>query len=166
MIFGRYLNLKLIFEFEKVRSNISHDIRTFIFQNMYQTLYYPFWTGWCVNVLSSTGVIKSLVSSNKQLRRLILTAHRQTSDSDIEAIYLLGSTLEQFSCMGSRNVSPEAILDLAMHCPNLLYLDVSYCDQLETAHVIHDRLRTLLPNCNVQISINHANVTQPKSAIK
>ena len=120
----------------------------------YLTLYSPFWTGWCVNVLSSTGVIKSLVSSNKQLRRLILTAHRQTSDSDIEAIYLLGGTLEQFSCMGSRNVSPEAILDLAMHCPNLQYLDVSYCDQLETAHVIHDRLRTLLPNCNVQISIN------------
>ena len=50
--------------------------------------------------------------------------------------------------MGSRNVSPESILDLAMHCPNLIYLDVSYCDQIEAAgHDVHEQLRKLLPKC-------------------
>ena len=116
--------------------------------------FFAFFSGWCVKVIS--GCVRTLVSSKcTGLRRLILTSHRQTSDSDIEAIFPLGRTLEQFSCMGSRNVSPESILDLAMHCPNLIYLDVSYCDQIEAAgHGVHDQLRKLLPKCNVQISIN------------
>ena len=110
--------------------------------------------GWCVNVLASTGCIRTLVQNSPKLRRLMLTSHRQTSDSDIEAISQLGATLEQFSCMGSRNVSPESILDLALSCQNLQLLDISFCDQLESQGSFHSRLNELLPQCNIQLSVN------------
>ena len=49
--------------------------------------------GWCINVLASTGCITTLVSKCPNLKKLFLTAHRQTSDADIESIALLGTYL-------------------------------------------------------------------------
>ena len=49
--------------------------------------------GWCINVLASTGCITTLVSKCPNLKKLFLTAHRQTSDTDIESIALLGTYL-------------------------------------------------------------------------
>lgn len=90
--------------------------------------------GWCNNVLAMTECIQTLISSCNQLRRLllsaILSAHRQTSDLDIQAVSQhLGSRLKQFSCMGSRNVTTES--NLAVQCYNLKLFDVIYCENLQ-----------------------------------
>ena len=45
--------------------------------------------GWCVNILASTGCIRTLVNNCRRLKKLFLTAHRQTSDADIEAVAAL-----------------------------------------------------------------------------
>ena len=108
--------------------------------------------GWCTNVLASTGCIQALVSSCTRLKVLLLTAHRQTSATDLDAIASsLSGTLTQFSCMGSRNIQPEAITNLASKCQNLELLDISYCDQLEGSS-LHRQLCVLLPSCHVVTS--------------
>jgi len=110
--------------------------------------------GWCNNILAVTECIQTLVSSCTQLQRLLLSAHRQTSDLDIEAISRhLGSELLQFSCMGSRNITTQAMLNLAAHCHNLQLLDFSYCENLENA-TFHRELCSILPKCHVVTSIN------------
>lgn len=110
--------------------------------------------GWCVNVLASTGCIQSLVAQCRQLQRLLLTAHRQTSDVDMMSISShLGSSLKQFSCMGSRGVSAESLLLMAAHCPNLELLDISYCEHLENSSFQRD-LCSLLPACHIVTSLN------------
>ena len=58
--------------------------------------------GWCINVLASTGCITTLVSKCPNLKKLFLTAHRQTSDADIESIALLGTYLYSISRYLSR----------------------------------------------------------------
>ena len=86
--------------------------------------------------------------------KLLLSAHRQTSDLDIQAVSQhLGSGLRQFSCMGSKNVTTESMLNLAVQCYNLKLLDVSYCENLENA-TFHRELCSMLPMCHVVTSIN------------
>lgn len=112
--------------------------------------------GWCVNVLSSSGCIVTLVNSCANLERLLLSAHRQTSDVDIMAISTqLSRSLRQFSCMGSRNISAESIFSLASHCGLLDLLDISYCENLES-RIFQRELCSLLPGCHVVTSLNGA----------
>lgn len=110
--------------------------------------------GWCVHVNASVDqCIRKLVEGCPKLRRLFLTAHRQTSDSDIEAVSQLGCELLQFNCMGSRSVGREAMLGLARSCPDLMMLDIGYCEQLENPEFQRD-LHILLPNCHIVTSLN------------
>ena len=110
--------------------------------------------GWCVNVLASTGCLQTLVGGCQRLQRLLLTAHRQTSDADIRYIGEgLANTLRQFSCMGSRSITTASMLTLANRCQFLELLDISYCENLESTEFQRE-LFALLPDCHIVTSLN------------
>lgn len=85
--------------------------------------------GWCLNVQASSGAILSLTEQCSSLRRLYLTAHRQTGDRELAALSNLTS-LEQLDILGNRNVSLAAVSDLLARLTSLKMLDVSFCHQL------------------------------------
>jgi len=110
--------------------------------------------GWCINILASTGCIRSLVNNCRRLKKLFLTAHRQTSDADIEAVAaLLGPRLHQFNIMGSSNVTSGSILTMAKSCPELTLLDIGYCIHLENSEFQRE-MHMLLPKCHIVTSLN------------
>ena len=110
--------------------------------------------GWCVQVNASVDhCIRKLAEGCPKLRKLFLTAHRQTSDSDIEAVSQLGRELLQFNCMGGRSIGREAVIGLARSCPDLKMLDISYCEQLENSEFQRE-LHLLLPHCHIVTSLN------------
>ena len=87
--------------------------------------------GWCTNVDANTGCVIALVRNCLNISKLFLTAHRQTADRDILAIQEYLPELEYLNIMGTRNVSANAVENLAKSFPDLLLLDIGYCEQLE-----------------------------------
>ena len=90
--------------------------------------------GWCLNVQASSGAILALTESCSNLKRLFLTAHRQTGDRELAALSKL-SQLEQLDILGNRNVSLAAVSDLLARLPTLRMLDVSFCHQLGESNI-------------------------------
>ena len=91
--------------------------------------------GWCLNVQASSGAILSLTESCPHIKRLFLTAHRQTGDRELMAISKL-SQLQQLDILGNRNISFAAVRDLiARLSDSLRLLDISFCDQLGEANI-------------------------------
>ena len=112
--------------------------------------------GWCSNVDANTGCIISVVKSCQKISKLFLTAHRQTSDREILAIQDSLSELRYLNIMGTRNVSTNAIEDLAKTLTDqILLLDIGYCEQLEDQEFL-SRLMYIIPNCHVVSSFNQS----------
>ena len=111
--------------------------------------------GWCTNVDANTGCILTLVKSCNNICKLFLAAHRQTADREILAIQDYLPELTYLSIMGTRNVSANAIENLAKFSPELLLLDIGYCEQLEDQEFL-TRLMYLLPDCHIVSSFNQA----------
>jgi F-box/leucine-rich repeat protein 4 len=112
--------------------------------------------GWCSNVDANTGCIISVVKSCQKISKLFLTAHRQTSDREILAIQDSLTELRYLNIMGTRNVSTNAIEDLAKTLTDqILLLDIGYCEQLEDQEFL-SRLMYILPNCHVVSSFNQS----------
>jgi Leucine-rich repeat (LRR) protein len=85
--------------------------------------------GWCLGVQAATGALLSLVEACQGLRRLCLTAHRQTGDRELAALGSLPG-LEQLDILGNRTVSLGAVQQLLAALPSLRLLDCSFCEQL------------------------------------
>ena len=109
--------------------------------------------GWCSNVNPGSGCIRNLAAGCTKLERIILSAQRQLTDQDIQAVAQL-KNLRQLNIMGTRNISPGAIFQLASNCPELELLDIGYCDLLETQDFLRD-LHNALPNCHIVSSFNN-----------
>ena len=109
--------------------------------------------GWCTNVDANTGCIVALVKNCINIRKLFLTAHRQTSDRDILAIQEYLPELEYLNIMGTRNVSANSIENLVKSFPELMLLDIGYCEQLEDQNYL-SKLKRILPNCHIVSSFN------------
>ena len=109
--------------------------------------------GWCTNVDANTGCIVALVKNCINISKLFLTAHRQTSDRDILAIQEYLPELEYLNIMGTRNVSANSVENLAKCFPELLLLDIGYCEQLEDQNYL-SKLKRILPNCHIVSSFN------------
>ena len=90
--------------------------------------------GWCLNVQASSGSILALSESCHDLRRLLLTAHRQTGDRELAALANL-KKLQQLDILGNRNVSLAAVSDLLARVTSLKLLDVSFCHQLGETNI-------------------------------
>jgi len=85
--------------------------------------------GWCLNVQASSGAILALTESCPNIKRIFLTAHRQTGDRELTALAKL-TQLEQLDILGNRNVSLAAVRELLAAVTTLQLLDVSFCHQL------------------------------------
>jgi hypothetical protein len=109
--------------------------------------------GWCTNVDANTGCILTVVKSCNNICKLFLAAHRQTSDRDILAIQDYLPELKYLSIMGTRNVSANAIENMVKCSPEMLLLDIGYCEQLEDQEFL-TRLMLLLPDCHIVSSFN------------
>ena len=91
--------------------------------------------GWCLNVQASSGAILQLTESCSNLKKLFLTAHRQTGDRELAALAKLVN-LEQLDILGNRNVSFAAVRNLIESLHNTLkMLDISFCNQLEESNI-------------------------------
>lgn len=111
--------------------------------------------GWCTNVDANSGCIMNLVKNCKNICKLFLSAHRQTSDREILAIQDSLHDLRFLSIMGTRNVSPTVIENMAKCLPELLLLDIGYCEQLEAQDFL-SRLICTLPHCHIVSSFNQS----------
>ena len=109
--------------------------------------------GWCTNVDANTGCILTVVKSCNNICKLFLAAHRQTSDREILAIQDYLPELKYLSIMGTRNVSANAVENMAKCSPEMLLLDIGYCEQLEDQEFL-TRLMYLLPDCHIVSSFN------------
>ena len=105
--------------------------------------------GWCLNVQASSGAILSLTEQCRGLKRLYLTAHRQTGDRELSALTALTS-LEQLDILGNRNVSLGAVSDLLARLTSLRMLDVSFCHQLGEENI--GQLVTNYPGVSIKWS--------------
>ena len=91
----------------------------------------------------------ALVSSCKQLEKLFLSAQRQLSDRDINAVREnLFATLSKLNIMGTRNISTSSVISLAREATNLKLLDIGYCEQLEDGQFLA-QLKALVPDCHI-----------------
>jgi len=106
--------------------------------------------GWCLNV--GAGLI-SLTENCPDLRRVFLTAHRQTGDRDLAALAAL-PRLAQLDILGNRNVSLGAVTDLLARAPNLALLDISFCHQLGEASIA--QLISQYPEVSIKWSFTDA----------
>merc|ERR1719154_66046 len=105
--------------------------------------------GWCLNVQASSGAILSLTEQCRGLKRLYLTAHRQTGDRELSALTALTS-LEQLDILGNRNISLGAVSDLLARLTSLRMLDVSFCHQLGEENI--GQLVTNYPGVSIKWS--------------
>ena len=91
--------------------------------------------GWCLNVQATSGAVLALSESCPRLRRLLLTAHRQTGDRELAALASNLTQLQQLDILGNRNVSLAAVSDLLARVLTLQLLDVSFCHQLGETNI-------------------------------
>merc|ERR1712098_796580 len=111
--------------------------------------------GWCSGVDANSGCLGALVNSCKLLEKLFVSAQRQLSDRDVNAIRtnLAASSLKKLNIMGTRNVSAGSVIHLARDSVALKLLDIGYCEQLETPAFL-SQLRDILPDCHIVSSFN------------
>lgn len=108
--------------------------------------------GWCNSIDYSTGCVVELIQNCVEIRKLFLTAHRQTSDREVSALCEL-EHLRQLDLMGTRNVSCAVVKELLeRRSDQLVLLDVSYCEQLESHLEELAQLRRAYPKTNIILS--------------
>ncbi|KAF7226183.1 F-box/LRR-repeat protein 4 [Nothobranchius furzeri] len=106
--------------------------------------------GWCPTLQSSTGCFQQLARCLPRLRKLILTANRTVSDSDIEELASCCPSLQHLDILGTRLVSAASLKKLLQSCPRLVLLDVSFCSQIDTRVV--QELSSLFPKVAIKKS--------------
>ena len=109
--------------------------------------------GWCTNIDANSGCVVNVIKNCKNISKLFLTAHRQTSDREITAIQEFLPDIQYLSIMGTRNVSSTSIENLSKCVTNLLLLDIGYCQQLEDQEFL-TRIKSSIPNCHIVTSFN------------
>ena len=109
--------------------------------------------GWCTNIDANSGCVVNVIKNCKNISKLFLTAHRQTSDREITAIQEFLPDIQYVSIMGTRNVSSTSVENLSKCVTNLLLLDIGYCQQLEDQEFL-TRIKSCIPSCHIVTSFN------------
>ncbi|KAJ8024596.1 F-box/LRR-repeat protein 4 [Holothuria leucospilota] len=104
--------------------------------------------GWCDNIDVQSDCFVTLVKSCSRLKKLFLTAIRHTRDKDIYAFAEYGKCLQFLDIMGAFYVHPSSISNLLKCSRRLLYLDVSYCNQISRQDARF--WQTLYTNVNIK----------------
>lgn len=106
--------------------------------------------GWCTSV--DSGCIRELVKECPNLKRLLLTAMRMLSDTDLFAITNYCHRLEQLDILGSSEASPIGVFQVLSTSKFLRLLDVSYCCRISAESVYE--WRALFPSVEIKKSIS------------
>ena len=104
---------------------------------------------WCLNVQASYGAILALTEYCTTLKRIFLTAHRQTGDRELVALSKLPQP-EQLDILGNRNVTLTAVQDLLASVTTLKMLDISFCHQLGEENIA--QLISVYPGVSIKWS--------------
>uniref|UniRef100_UPI00358DFDDA F-box/LRR-repeat protein 4-like isoform X2 n=1 Tax=Myxine glutinosa TaxID=7769 RepID=UPI00358DFDDA len=106
--------------------------------------------GWCGQVQAGVGVVVVMARGLPRLRRLVLTANRSVSDTDLESLANCCPLLEQLDILGTPLVTPGGIFNLLYTCQYMRLLDISFCSQVDEA--MADQLANSFPH----VSIKHS----------
>ncbi|CAL4068388.1 unnamed protein product, partial [Meganyctiphanes norvegica] len=90
--------------------------------------------GWALSGVITEG-LGELVRGCPHLKRLYLTALRTLTDHDLSHLSGTAHNLQQLDLMGTRNITPDAVLKLLQKCPKLQLLDISFCEQIHSSFV-------------------------------
>ncbi|ESP03193.1 hypothetical protein LOTGIDRAFT_224605 [Lottia gigantea] len=91
--------------------------------------------GWCPQVKSNTSCLISLLKECRSMKKLFLTANRTVCDNDLRAIAEYAPFMEQIDILGTREVTPAAVLSVLENCRNLIFFDVSFCGGIYDIHI-------------------------------
>nr|CAB3245152.1 F-box/LRR-repeat protein 4 [Phallusia mammillata] len=83
--------------------------------------------GWCGTLQSSSGCFASLARNSPNLKKLFVTANRTISDNEINLLAKHCRKLRQLDILGTRLVTRLAIENLIYKCPDLHFIDLSFC---------------------------------------
>lgn len=86
--------------------------------------------GWCSDLSVNTTWLRKLVSGCPKLKKLLLTSIRSIADGDLYSIASNLPDLEQLDLLGAQRVSLNGITRVLDKCTKLVFLDVSFCQQL------------------------------------
>uniref|UniRef100_A0A094ZWW4 F-box/LRR-repeat protein 4 n=1 Tax=Schistosoma haematobium TaxID=6185 RepID=A0A094ZWW4_SCHHA len=114
--------------------------------------------GWCRNVVltQESNCIVQLTSRVRHLKKLFLTGTNLLNSEELLLIsQYLNETLEQLDIHGSTNITTSAIVSMLNQCEKLKLLDVSFCSEIHSIHLI--KLRYLFPYCTIIDSIPDMN---------
>uniref|UniRef100_T1ITN6 F-box domain-containing protein n=1 Tax=Strigamia maritima TaxID=126957 RepID=T1ITN6_STRMM len=117
--------------------------------------------GWCTDLSTAGECLAELARNCPKLKKLFLTAIRTFRDADVAAVSYYCPNLEQLDILGTREVSPVAVLRALHEFKNLKYLDVSFCTQI-TNEVV-DHWRKVFPATSIkksfQMNLSHSSDT-------
>ncbi|CAH8674129.1 unnamed protein product [Schistosoma bovis] len=114
--------------------------------------------GWCRNIVltQESNCIVQLTSRVRHLKKLFLTGTNLLNSEELLLMsQYLNETLEQLDIHGSTNITISAIVSMLNQCDKLKLLDVSFCSEIHSIHLI--KLRYLYPYCTIIDSIPDMN---------
>ncbi|XP_041478370.1 F-box/LRR-repeat protein 4-like isoform X1 [Lytechinus variegatus] len=106
--------------------------------------------GWCSDLSVNTTWLRKLVCNCPRLKKLFLTSIRSIADCDLHSIASNLPDLEQLDLLGAQRVSQQGITRVLDKCSKLIFLDVSFCQQL-TLDVV-SQLREQYHHINIKKS--------------
>eukprot|EP00117_Sycon_ciliatum_P018068 scpid20714/ scgid16827/ F-box/LRR-repeat protein 4; F-box and leucine-rich repeat protein 4 len=90
--------------------------------------------GWLRFDASNDRCLQRLAENCPHLKKIFLTAVRTERDSDITAFANHCRGLEQLDLLGCNGVEPPALHYLLSNCPNMKFLDISFCSHVQDNH--------------------------------
>uniref|UniRef100_A0A8C4QEC0 Uncharacterized protein n=1 Tax=Eptatretus burgeri TaxID=7764 RepID=A0A8C4QEC0_EPTBU len=104
--------------------------------------------GWCRNVRADIG---EMLRELPRLRRLVLTANRSVSDTDLESLANHCPLLEQLDIPGTPLVTVGGLFHLLDTCRQMRFLDVSFCYRID--EVMAFKLAHRFPHVYIKYNI-------------
>lgn len=103
--------------------------------------------GWCSTIKASI-IVRDLARC--PLKKLFLTANRSVDDECLHILANSCPTLEQIDVLGSKGVTAIGVNALLLGCPGLIFIDLSFCANVESAQL--EQWRDLYPNLTIKRS--------------
>lgn len=113
--------------------------------------------GWCHKIDANCGCLRQLISHNRNLKKLFLTAIRTVSNNEVNTIASFCKDIEQVDILGTCEINLATIQKFLESCTKLKMLDVSYSDNAvkEAVPALQERFPFVQIKCSTTPLVNY-----------